>query len=62
MVSVHADVPLVGKSTVSIKAELRRKLATSLADGGHAKAFEKPDAWSFAPRVDRVFGIDDFER
>ena len=51
-VSVHADVPLVGKSTVSIKAELRKKLAQSLAAGGDAKAFEKPEGYSFAPRVD----------
>ena len=40
-VSVVADVPLVRRSSLHVRAELRKKLAQALAQGGKEKAFAK---------------------
>ena len=39
--NVCTDVPLAGRSTISVKRELRAKLAESLATGKREKAFAK---------------------
>ena len=36
--NVSADIPLVGRSTVNVKRELRAKLAASLASGEHLQS------------------------
>ena len=57
--NVSADIPLVGRSTVNVKRELRAKLAASLASGERERAFAKSCAWTDAPRVDNLEALMD---
>ena len=52
--NVSADVPLVGRSTINVQRELRRKLAESLAAGCRDAAFAKDCGHTDLPRVDEL--------
>ena len=56
-ISVCAQVPLIGKSSVSIRAELRERLNASLASHRGERAFEKCCGLSSCPRVDDLEGM-----
>ena len=49
---VVADLPLMRKSSVQVRAELRSKLAASLARGDKEVAFAKSCGYVHAPRAD----------
>lgn len=53
-VQACADVPLEGRSSVSVKRELRDRLVRSLSEGKKEKAFAKQCGCSAAPRVDEL--------
>ena len=56
-VSVCAQVPLMGKSSVAIRAELRDRLSASLSSHAGEKAFEKCCGFASCPRVDDLEGM-----
>ena len=56
-VNACAQVPLLGKSSLSIRAELRDHLHASLSAHKHEKAFNKCCGISLCPRVDDLEGL-----
>ena len=52
--SVRAELPLKGRSLMSVQRELRSRLAESLAAGLHDKAFAKDCGHTDVPRVDEL--------
>ena len=56
-VSVVADIPLAGRSSVQIRSELRSRLAKSLAQGDKERAFAKACGFSSKPRANDPEGM-----